>query len=102
MQSEYIATLRHGFLTFSSSCLKAVNKARFLKMTVEGNKITFTPAEAGIAFYRETEPGTQLVLRAGRDSVRAFESLSGQTFDKKLGTKFTGEAVDGSLVFTIE
>ena len=100
MQSEYVATLRHGFLTFSSSCLKAVNKARFLKMTVEGNKITFTPAEAGIAFYRETEG--QLVLRAGRDSVKAFESLSGQTFDKKLGTKFTGEAVDGSLVFTIE
>ena len=101
MQNEYVATLRHCFLTFSSSCLKALNNARFIKMAVEGNKITFSPAEEGIAFYRETE-GQQLVLRAGRDAVKAFESLSGQTYDKKTGTKYTGQAVDGNLVFTIE
>lgn len=100
MQKELTIVLRHGFATFGSACLTALNNAEFLQMSVSGNEITFIPAKDGFPFFRETGE-RQLVLRAGREVVKAFETASGQTYDKKTGTKYQGQLVDGKLVFII-
>ena len=100
MQKELAIVLRHGFATFGSACLAALDNAEFLKMSVSGNEIAFAPAEDGFPFFRETGD-RQLVLRAGRELVKAFETVSGLTYDKKTGTKYTGQLVDGKLVFII-
>lgn len=92
--------LRKGFATFSSSCCSALGNPAYIKMTVDGNKIAFSPSEEGIRFYRDCQE-RQLVLRAGKEVVKAFEQLSGQQFDKKTGSAFTGRMVDGELVFEI-
>ena len=94
--------IRSGYATFGSGCLQGLNNAPFLKMSVGEDTIAFTPDENGnIKFFREMPEKKQLVLRAGREVVKAFEKLSGQSYDKKTGTKYIGEMQDGSLVFTI-
>ena len=98
---ELSIVIRAGYATFGSGCLQGLNNAPFLTMNANEDRIAFTPSETGnIRFFRETGD-RQLVLRAGRDVVKAFEKLSGQSYDKKTGTKYIGEMQDGSLVFTI-
>lgn len=98
---ELSIVLRHGFATFGSATLDALGKVGHLRMETEGCEISFSPSDEGIAFFREVPEGRQLVLRAGRDVVKAFEAASGREYDKKAGTKYVGEMINGKLVFSV-
>lgn len=74
MQNEYVATLLHDFLTFSSNCLKALGNVPFIQMSVPDKEIVFAAAESGIKFFYETKDNYQLLFRAIIDAVKAFSN----------------------------